>query len=454
MQLTAEKSSTGKNGPARKPAHAGRSAQAVTNNIQQDDQPFHSWYQFVLGFPPHLVRHYLSALNVSRDALVLDPFCGTGTTNVECKKLGIHSVGVEANPLGHFASATKTTWDLDAGAVRSALERVIASAYRSFEHHGIPEDADIFSSRDSGELVPEEDHLTEAQAKLLLSNSISETPLRRALLLRDCIHLIQESAIRDLMLLAFAKLLVTTAGNVAFGPEVYIKKPKQDVLIIEPFARLVSDMIEDLAAQPRPSGACKILRGDSRRLGDVLKDHRGKIGCVLTSPPYPNEKDYTRSTRLENVLLGFIQDRKALRALKEGLLRSNSRNVFASDTDASHVRRFKSIADLAQEIERRRIELKKTSGFERAYHKVVLHYFGGMYRHLKSLRPLLADGARLAYVVGDQMSFFRAPIRTAQLLAELAEDVGYEVERIELWRTRLATATKKMIDENVLILRN
>ena len=87
------------------------------------------------------------------------------------------------------------------------------------------------------------------------------------------------------------------------------------------------------------------------------------------------------------------------------------------------------------------------------YHKIVRHYFGGMYRHFQSLKPLLAPGSRLAYVVGDQMSFFRTNIPTAKILAEIAESLGYSVDEIELWRTRLATAKKKQIDENVLILR-
>jgi hypothetical protein len=88
------------------------------------------------------------------------------------------------------------------------------------------------------------------------------------------------------------------------------------------------------------------------------------------------------------------------------------------------------------------------------YQKIVRHYFGGMYQHFASLKPLLKPDARLAYVVGDQMSFFRTHIPTAKLLAEIVERLGYQVEEIELWRTRLATATKTQIDENVLIMRN
>lgn len=33
------------------------------------------------------------------------------------------------------------------------------------------------------------------------------------------------------------------------------------------------------------------------------------IDVVFTSPPYPNEKDYTRATRLESVVLGLIKNK-------------------------------------------------------------------------------------------------------------------------------------------------
>jgi DNA modification methylase len=41
------------------------------------------------------------------------------------------------------------------------------------------------------------------------------------------------------------------------------------------------------------------------------------IDAVITSPPYPNEKDYTRTTRLESVVLGFIRNKAELQASKK-----------------------------------------------------------------------------------------------------------------------------------------
>ena len=44
-------------------------------------------------------------------------------------------------------------------------------------------------------------------------------------------------------------------------------------------------------------------------------------------------------------------------------------------------------------------------------------------------------------------------IRTGELLADVARNVGYEVEGIDLFRTRLATATGEQLREEVLLLR-
>src|SRR3990172_10315096 len=163
-------------------------------------------------------------------------------------------------------------------------------------------------------------------------------------------------------------------------------------------------MIDDLTvihqkiSPPFPSA--NIFLEDARTL-IALKNPRA-IGIVITSPPYPNEKDYTRSTRLENVVLGLLSSKEDLRNLKSNLLRSNTRNVFFKDDDDSYIQDIPSISLLADSIELMRLKLGKTSGFERLYHRVTRLYFGGMYRHFVSLFPNLRPGARCAYVVGDQ----------------------------------------------------
>jgi hypothetical protein len=95
----------------------------------------------------------------------------------------------------------------------------------------------------------------------------------------------------------------------------------------------------------------------------------------------------------------------------------------------------------------------KTSGFEKLYGRVTRLYFGGIARHLADLRAALKPGASLAYVVGDQASYLRVMIPTGQILAEIAQSLGYELQRIDLFRTRFATATGVELREEVVVLR-
>ena len=190
---------------------------------------------------------------------------------------------------------------------------------------------------------------------------------------------------------------------------------------------------------------------DSRRLKELLAPR--SIDAVITSPPYPNEKDYTRTTRLELVFLGFLNHMADLRALKRSLVRSNTRSVYKDDDDDSWIADNERIAEIAAKIEGRRIELGKTSGFERLYARVTKLYFGGMFRHLRDLRTVLKPGALLAYVVGDQASYLQVMIRTGEILSDIARTLGYEVVGIDLFRTRLATATREQLREEVVVLR-
>ena len=93
----------------RSPNGSEGSVVSNANKLLPKDFPAHRWYRFVLSYPPHLVRHYIEKFNVDNKQLILDPFCGTGTTLVECKKQGISSIGIEAIPMTHFASSVKTS---------------------------------------------------------------------------------------------------------------------------------------------------------------------------------------------------------------------------------------------------------------------------------------------------------------------------------------------------------
>ena len=405
------------------------------NQMLDEDRPVHDWYRFVLSFPPHLVREYMQRFNLDENTTVLDPFCGTGTTLVEAKKRGIRSVGIEAVPMSAFAAETKLDWRVDPAALEGDAAAIEARAnVRTAE-------VDRHSLKS----------LSPSQTKLLLKNSISPLPLHQTLVLMDEIDKGCERRAAHLRL-ALARHLPTDIGNLRFGPEIGLGVIKDDAPVVEIWSAQIRRMASDIRRwSSHASVPARVLRGDARMSDSLLAPE--SIDAVITSPPYPNEKDYTRTVRLESVILGFLDDRESLRATKRDLVRSNTRSVYKHDDDDSRLEQFPMISALADQIEQKRRDLGKTSGFERMYHRVTRLYFGGMVRHLESLRSVLKPGAQLAYVVGDQASYFRVMIRTGTLLAEIAERLGYEVVGIDLFRTRAATATRSRINEEVVLLK-
>ena len=437
-------------------AQRQRPMEAARNRLLPEDRAVHDWYRFVLSFPPHLVRDYVRGFGLGAGQVVLDPFCGTGTTLVECKKLGLASVGVECNPMAHFASAVKVDWTPSGAAFRRYADKVALAAARTFARQGIAECRELpllarAEAQREAPCVSNMRRLPEEQARLLLKNSISPLPLHRALVLQDALDERGNEHLRRLGRLALASALVRSIGNLKFGPEVGVGKPKRDVPVLDVWLHATRKMAEDLDrlrddATPRAHA----ILADSRDAGSALEPH--SVDAVITSPPYPNEKDYTRTTRLESVILGLLRNKQELRQLKQGLVRSNTRGVYKADTDDQEVADHPQIGQIADAIEQRRQSLGKTSGFERLYHRVTRLYFGGMLRHLASLRPALKPGAKLAYVVGDQASYLRVMIRTGELLSELAQTLGYKLVGIDLFRTRPSTATGEQLREEVVVL--
>lgn len=422
------------------------------NRVRAEDAAAHRWYRFILSFPPHLVRSYVDRFALSPADLVLDPFCGTGTTLVECKKLGIPSVGVERNPLAAFASCVKTDWSVDPDGLRSHAASIAALAESQLRRDGLTDLSGLPLFGD--ETVPDANlrRLPKDSEMLLLRDSISPLPLHKTLVLLEKLEGARGNTFLDHERLGLAKSLVSGISNVEFGPEVGVGRPKADAAVLSLWFAAVDEMAVDLAGLRMDSATqSEVHSADARDLTAVLAPR--SVSAVITSPPYPNEKDYTRTTRLESVILGFLRNKTDLRELKMQLLRSNTRGVYRGDTDDEMIAENEEIQHIADAIERRRVELGKTSGFERMYPRVTKLYFGGMARHLGQLRQVLMPGAKLAYVVGDQASYLRVMIRTGELLGRIAESLGYEVLSIDLFRTRLATATREQLREEVLVLR-
>lgn len=413
---------------------------AVGSPQQHMNSEVHDWYQLVWGFSDHQTRGILDSLDLSPGAVVLDPFCGAGTTVVESRLAGFCGVGVDANPVAVLATSVKTTWSLLPEQLLDALDEIRA-----------------YAKADSRRLADFESDATYRYLKdygLFERGWISAKPLRKALTLKQAIQWVDSAPkYRRALQLALLRTVVREASNVKYGPELYCGPRRPDAPVLQAFANHVALMAMELTHLPRDRPLARVRLADSRsgsQLRQALRNvHADAIVC---SPPYPTEHDYTRNTRLELAFMEAVVDKESLRGHKRRMLRSHTKGIYVGDNESLEVKNDARIQGIVSEINEKVRD--RHHGFARLYGRVISEYFGGMRRHLRAAKSVLRRGASALYVVGDQASYASVPVATASILAELAEAEGFRVEAITEWRSRRASTTSRKIAENVLHLRS
>jgi hypothetical protein len=130
---------------------------AVSNRQRITGAP-HDFYHYPARFAPVFAREAIKTFTKAGD-LVLDPFCGGGTTLVEALSLGRRAVGIDINSLATFLTRTKTTplsihdkraiaqWSAALARDRTARasdSQHLADTGAKYYHRNLPEEARDF----------------------------------------------------------------------------------------------------------------------------------------------------------------------------------------------------------------------------------------------------------------------------------------------------------------------
>jgi len=67
----------------------------------------HGLFPYRGKFHPQLIKALINIIGVKKGETILDPMCGSGTTNIEAALLGINSIGVDISPFCRFMAKVK-----------------------------------------------------------------------------------------------------------------------------------------------------------------------------------------------------------------------------------------------------------------------------------------------------------------------------------------------------------
>lgn len=241
---------------------------------------------FPLEFPNRILKR------ASKDSIVLDPFCGRGTTNYAARLRGIYSVGVDTSPIAVAIAKAKLA--------NTPFERIVELVEQMLEDtqsYDLP----------TGEFWdwafhPQTLHqICKLRSGLLKAKETDDTVMLRALIL-GCLHGPRQKDINNPSY--FSNQMPRTFASKPKYSVRYWKEHELQPLNIDircplykKANRVLSSKLEII------SHPGSIFLGDSRQK-NVFKELCKAINLVITSPPYYGMTTYVQDQWLRNWFLG------------------------------------------------------------------------------------------------------------------------------------------------------
>ena len=244
-------------------------------------------------FPESFVETWVERLT-KRDQLVLDPFCGRGTTPFQSLLMGRRAIASDVNPVAYCITRAKTNAP-DLSALRRRLT-VLESGYdaRSWEPR----------RRQMAEFFHHAFSIDTLRQLLYLRNSLqwgrSDVDCMIAALVLGALHGESEKSSSYLSNQMPRTISTKPAYSVRFWKDRNLTPPERDV-----FKLLRSRATFRYESDP-PKGRGTVLRTDMRELPRLVKQHAGRINCVITSPPYLDVTNFEEDQWLRLWFLGSL----------------------------------------------------------------------------------------------------------------------------------------------------
>lgn len=405
----------------------------------------HGLHEYKGKFNPQVAKAILNILGISPGQLALDPFCGSGTSLVECAHLRIRSVGTDINPLAIFlANAKLRSLGISAQKIIATVAEVCDGLKRSSEHGSDDNLRDEYlKSWFSAEVFDEIEGLRQA------IEACVEPHIRNILLA------IASNLLRDYSLQEPSDLRIRRRKS-PMPSETFLNAFRSSA---ETFCTKLADAQGVLGIED-PDGQAFLL--DCRKLGAEPGLAGKKFDAAITSPPYATALPYIDTQRLSLVWLGLTKP-SAILELESDLV--GSREIRKQKKSALTLALKKNSASLPDAQHDYCIllqnALSQQDGFRRQnVPRLLYRYFADMAEAFVSLRSVLKPNAPFALIVGGNHTVLggqRFDIDTPTHLANIAAAKGWRhVETVPLqtyqrFGLHMSNATHT---EALIVLRN
>jgi hypothetical protein len=389
----------------------------------------HGLHEYRGKFNPQMPRSLMVQNFLDRKGVILDPFCGSGTTLIEASMLNLPSIGIDINPMSCLITNAKIAW-LEVDEIPNLPPNFDAYSYEydeqreTFLRKWFPEDR-LSNLRQIIGWSETLDSNHEKIAKCVLSNLLRE-------------HSFQDPA----------QLRIMRRENI----------PESTLPLIDCFRNKwnnLSDARMKYGKVSTEKPTC--LQGSSIEL---IKAITSPISGTVSSPPYATALPYIDTYRLSSVAL-MLNKNTEITSLEKSLI--GARDISAADK-ALYDKRLESLPKPVRKIINQlksEVDHNDEAGFRlKAKPYALARYFSSMQDVILELFEAEQKGALNTWVVGpsktnpgkDKTKSGEFDIDTPRLLAHIAEEVGFDTKlrKVEAY-SRLDIHSKNSIRKEYIL---
>ncbi|HCR0433056.1 hypothetical protein ABK735_24535 [Enterobacter kobei] len=383
--------------------------------------PVHRWFRYSAGFSAEWVVSEIEKFQeeTGNKAVILEPFTGSGTTNIAADSLGVSSYGFEGHPFVSRIAKAKQYWNGSTTELSRAGKKVIELA-TSFK------------------TTPDMSRFSEDN---LLGKCYSFEAFRKLDQLKTAYEMLAEvnSPTWELVRLNITSIL-RACSHVGTAQWQYVLPNKSKSKVLDPFEAFnakMEIMIADMehAASSGWENCSRIAQHDVRQPFELPQ----KCNLIITSPPYPNNYDYADATRLEMMFWGEINGWGDLKnVVRPSLMRSCSQHSASDKIDLEEILCDPLLFPIRDEISfvtKQLDEIRHTKGGKKTYHTMVAAYFFDLAKIWSNLRGNMSDDSKICFVIGDSAPY-GIHVPAERWLGELALAAGFKSFSFEKLRDR------------------
>lgn len=369
----------------------------------------HNIHKYPAKFIPQIPRWAIKRYGTNKNSIVIDPFCGSGTTLVESMLKGFDSYGIDIDPLARLITKVKTT-PIPESKLQDVIIKVVQDIGKQKEGKFLPETKNLY-------------------------HWFTQEAVRKLSVIRDTIDSFKdERDIYDFLIVTFSSIIRKTSNadnesQKTYVSHTHIKTPEDPIILFKRNLYLYSERLMAFFQKVPVGTKARVISEftDSRNFADEWNKNIGlPIDIAITSPPYIKAVDYVYNQMAEYFWIGdlFDMQNQKLQTKRESNY-MGTKHVAINTYSEFLPTGYKNIDKISQQIYAK----------NKKFSYVLSKFFIDMEKNIQEMYKVMRTKGHYVIVIGaNQVA--EIPVPSHEFIINIAEGNGFKLSNLFSYKIR------------------